>query len=77
MPLLLQLAVVTVMLLEHVSTNGGHTGGLTVTVKLQLVTTTPQLKALHVTVVVPIGKKLPLGGLQETVAPQPPLTELE
>jgi len=76
-PLLLQLAVVTVMLVEQVTTSGGHTGGLTVTVKLQLVTTTPQLKALHVTVVVPIGKKLPLGGLQETVAPQPPLTELE
>ncbi len=55
---------------------GPQVGGLTVTVKLQLVTTTPQLKALHVTVVVPMGKKLPLGGLQETVAPQPPLTEL-
>jgi len=65
------------MLLEQVSTIGGHDGGLTVTVKLQLVTTTPQSKALHVTVVVPMGKKLPLGGLQESVAgPQPPLTEL-
>ena len=69
--------VVTTMLEEQFTTIGGQTGGLTVTVKLQLVTTTPQLKALHVTVVVPIGKKLPLGGLQETVAPQPPLTELE
>ena len=69
--------VATVRLLEQVSTIGGHTGGLTVTVKLQLVTTTPQSKALQVTVVVPSGKKLPLGGLQETVAgPQPPLTEL-
>ena len=65
------------MLLEQVSTIGGHDGGLTVTVKLQLVTTTPQSKALQVTVVVPIGKKLPLGGLHETPAgPQPPLTEL-
>ena len=75
--LLLQLAVVTVMLVEQVSTSGGQTGGLTVTVKLQLVTTTPQSKAVQVTVVVPMGKKLPLGGLQETVAgPQPPLMEL-
>ena len=67
----------TTILLEQVSASGGHTGGLTVTVKLQFVATTPQSKALQETVVVPIGKKLPLGGLQETPAgPQPPLTEL-
>jgi hypothetical protein len=72
-----QPGVVTTMLDEQFKTIGGQTGGLTVTVKLQLVTTTPQSKALQVTVVVPIGKKLPLGGLHETVAgPQPPLTEL-
>ena len=71
------LQLVTVMLVEQVSAIGGQTGGFTVTVKLQLVTTTPQLRALQETVVVPIGKKLPLGGLQETPAgPQPPLTEL-
>ena len=71
------MVALTTILLEHVSTSGGQTGGLTVTVKLQLVATTPQSKAVQVTVVVPIGKKLPLGGLQETPAgPQPPLTEL-
>ena len=76
-PALPQLVLLTTILLEHVSTSGGHTGGLTVTVKLQLVATMPQSKAVQVTVVVPIGKKLPLGGLQETLAgPQPPLTEL-
>lgn len=62
---------------EQVSTNGAQAGGLTVTVKLQLVETMPQLKAVQVTVVVPIGKKLPLGGLQETErGPQPPVAEL-
>ena len=71
-----QPGVTTTRLDEQFTTIGGQTGGLTVTVKLQFVTTTPQLKAVHVTVVVPIGKKVPLGGLQETVAPQPPLTEL-
>jgi hypothetical protein len=66
-----------VIFVEQVSTIGAQACGLTVTEKLQLVTTTPQSKALQVTRVVPTGKVLPLGGLQETKAgPQPPLTEL-
>ena len=73
----MQPGVVTRRLDEQFTTIGAQTGGLTVTVKLQLVTTAPQSNALQVTVVVPSGKKLPLGGLQESVAgPQPPLTEL-
>src|SRR5436189_232650 len=67
----------TVLLVEQARTSGGQLGLVTVTVKLQLVTTTPESKALQVTVVVPIGKKVPLGGLQATLAgPQPPVTEL-
>jgi hypothetical protein len=51
-------------LLEQLSTNGGQTYGLTVTVKLQLVVVPQESLALHVTVVMPSGKLLPLGGMQ-------------
>jgi hypothetical protein len=47
---------------EHVRTMGGYTGGLTVTVKLQLVLLPQVSLAVVVTVVVPMGKVLPLGG---------------
>jgi hypothetical protein len=53
---------VTVMFEEQVRMSGG----MTVTVKLQLVAV-PQLSlAVVVTVVVPIGNVLPLGGLAKT-----------
>src|SRR6478672_2149063 len=67
------------MLDEQVKTSGGQgAGGSTVTVKLQLVATAPQSKAVQVTVVVPIGKQVPLGGLQMTVtgAQVPPVAVL-
>ena len=56
---------------------GGFCGGSTVTVKLQF-TDWPQVSlAVQVTVVVPSGNVLPLGGLQLTVgAVQPPVAEL-
>src|SRR5690349_8330543 len=68
----------TVMLVEQFSTMGGQVPPVTVTVKLQLVEL-PQLScAVQKTGVVPIGKLLPLGGLQTTVVvPQPPEAELE
>src|SRR5580765_6174972 len=52
-------------------------GGRTLTRKKQLVQW-PQLShAVQVTIVVPIGKKLPLGGLQVTVVSgQPPVAVL-
>ena len=64
---------------EQVSTSGGHTGGLTVTVKLQLVIWPQLLLAVQVTVVVPSGKELPLGGVQNSDGGglQPPEAELE
>ena len=67
------------MLLEQVSTSGGHTGGLTVTVKLQLVTWPQLLVAVQVTVVVPSGNELPLGGVQKSDGGglQPPEAVLE
>jgi hypothetical protein len=68
----------TVMLVEQARLIGGLLGGLTVMVKLQLVLP-PQLSlAVQVTVVVPTGKVLPLGGLQVTVGGglHPPLAEL-
>ena len=68
----------TVMLVEQARVIGGLPGGLIVTVKLQFVLP-PQLSlAMHVTVVVPTGKVLPLGGLQFTVGGglQPPVAEL-
>ena len=46
------------------STHGGVLVRFTVTWKLQLVNVPQESLALHVTVVVPIGKVLPLGGLQ-------------
>src|SRR4051812_14825268 len=76
-PLLL-LAVV-VMLVEQVRTSGAQTAGLTVTVKLQFVQVPQASQAVQVTVVVPSGKVLPLGGLQLTVTGppgQPPEAEL-
>ena len=71
-----QLVALTTMFEEQARTTGGQP--LTVTVKLQLVLL-PQLSvAVQVTVVVPGGKVLPLGGLQLTVTgPQPPVAELE
>jgi hypothetical protein len=51
---------------------------VTVTLKLQLVELPQPSVAVHVTVLVPIGKALPLGGLQLTVVgAQPPVAELE
>ena len=58
------LQVFTVMLEEQFTVSGGHCGGLTVTVKKQLVLLPHASEALHMTEVVPIGKMLPLGGLQ-------------
>ena len=65
------------MLDEQVSTTGGH--GLTVTVKLQLVTWPQLLLAVQVTVVTPTGKVLPLGGVQKSDGGglQPPVAVLE
>ena len=52
-------------------------GGSTVTVKLQVAVWPQASLAVQVTVVVPTGKVLPLGGLQVTVTGgQPPLAEL-
>jgi hypothetical protein len=54
------------------------TGGFTVTVKLQLVLSPQESLAVVVTVVVPIGKELPLGGTDasESGELQPPLAEV-
>ena len=62
---------------EQVNTTAGH--GLTVTVKLQLVIWPQLLLAVQVTVVVPTGKVLPLGGVQNSDGGglQPPEAELE
>ena len=66
-----------VILVEQVSTSGAQLAGLTVTVKLQLVELPQVSLAVQVTVVTPIGKVLPLGGLQTTVGGlQPPVAEL-
>ena len=72
-----QLVALTTMLEEHVRTTGGH--GLTVTVKLQLVTWPQLLVAVQVTVVTPTGKVLPLGGVQNSEGGglQPPEAVLE
>ena len=72
-----QLVALTTMFEEQVNTTAGH--GLTVTVKLQLVLLPQPSLAVQVTVVVPIGKVLPLGGLQVTLGGgrQPPVAELE
>jgi hypothetical protein len=55
----LELVAITVRFEEQFSTIGGLT---TVTVKLQLVVLPQPSLAVVVTVVVPIGKVLPLGG---------------
>ena len=66
---------VTVMFDEQVSVI--CVGGLTVTVKLQLAVWPQASLAVQVTVVVPIAKVLPLGGLQLIVTGgHPPLAEL-
>jgi hypothetical protein len=76
-PVLVQLAVVTVMLLEQVSVIAGQTNGLTVTLKEQLVEPPQASLAVQVTNVVPSGKLPPLGGLQLRVSgAQPPEAEL-
>ncbi len=64
------------MLLEQVSRIGGRS---TVTTKPQLVEPPQVSLAVQVTGVVPIGKVLPLGGLQTRLGGglQPPLAELE
>jgi len=65
--------VFTVMLLEHVIFSGG--GGNTVTVKLQVLDRPQESVALQLTLVMPIGNTLPLGGTQLVViGGQPPLT---
>ena len=57
----------------QVMLNGG--GGNTVTVKLQLLDRPQESVALQLTLVVPIGNTLPLGGTQLVViGGQPPLT---
>ena len=64
---------------EQVRTSGAHWEPRTATSKLQLVELPQPSLAVHVTMFVPIGKQLPLGGLQttETGAPgQPPVAEL-
>jgi hypothetical protein len=62
---------------EHVKTRGDGLLCTTVTVNPQLVRTKQLSLAVHVTGVVPIGKKLPLGGEQLTVTGlQPPVAEL-
>jgi len=54
------------MLDEQVSTMGGLVlVWFTVTEKLQLVICPQELLAVQVTTVVPIGKQLPLGGVQK------------
>jgi len=64
--------VVTVIFDEQVSTIGGGLVWLTVTVNEQLVEPQESV-ALQVTVVVPTGKVLPLGGVQLRVGGLQPL----
>jgi hypothetical protein len=65
------------MFVEQLSKIGG--GGLTFTVKLHLVTVPQVSVAVQLTVVVPMGKVEPLGGVQvrDGGGLQPPLAELE
>ena len=56
--------VVTVIFEEQISNNPGQFEERTVTLKLQLVTWPHELLAVQVTVLVPSGKLLPLGGVQ-------------
>jgi hypothetical protein len=78
-PLTLVPVGVTVRSEEHVSTIGGEEGGFTVTVKLQWAVSPQASPAALDTVVVPMGKRLPLGGVLVTdPAPQvPPLAVTE
>jgi hypothetical protein len=62
---------------EQVKTRGCGLLCTTVTVNPQLVLTKQKSLAVQVTGVVPIGKVLPLGGVQVTVTGlQPPVAEL-
>src|ERR1035441_6424359 len=67
----------TVMFEEQFRTIGGYTGGLTVTVKLQLVNVPQPSLAVTVTGVVPTGNVLPLGGMALTNGGglQPPVAD--
>ena len=69
---------VTVIFDEQFKTSGGFWGGLTIIVNEQLVKCAQLSLALQNTVFVPIGKVLPLGGLQlrNGGGLQPPLAEL-
>ena len=70
-----QLVALTTIFEEQVNTSPGQFEDRTVTVKLQLVTCPQELLAVQVTVLVPSGKLLPLGGVQkrEGGGLQPPL----
>ena len=72
-----QLVALTTIFEEQVNTTAGH--GLTVTLKLQLVIWPQVLVAVQVTVVMPTGNVLPLGGLQNSEGGglQPPEAVLE
>lgn len=59
----LALVALTVRFDEQFNTIGGYTGGCTITWKLQLVNVPQVSLAVTVTVVVPVGNVLPLGGL--------------
>ena len=63
---------------EQVSRIGGKLLWFTVTLKVQLVTCPQELLAVQVTVLVPNGKQVPLGGLQTSVGGglQPPVAVL-
>ena len=68
-------SAVKTRLLGHVAT--GFCVSITVTVKVQLLVLPFAAVAVFVTVVVPMGKVLPLGGLQKTLTGgQPPVAEL-
>ena len=70
----LALVSATVMFVEHVRLIGG---GVTMIVKLQEFVWPQESIAVQVTVFVPIGKLLPLGGLQNSDGcAQPPVAEL-
>jgi hypothetical protein len=70
------LLVVTVIFDEQVSRIGGLLCCVTVTRNEQLVQVPQVSHAVQFTVVVPIGKVLPLGGLQPTVGGlHPPLAK--
>jgi hypothetical protein len=73
---LVQLTFV-VMLGEQLNWMSGHEVRFTVTEKLQVVLLVQASVAVQVTLVVPSGKVLPLGGLQTTfTGEQPPVAVL-